>query len=93
MSKSRIKSLPQFGSLDELVRFFDAQDLGEYWNDMPEGHFEVDIKKRRHLLALEADLAIRLTEIAKARKISSEVLVNAWLEEKIQNQILRPKNM
>ncbi|MGQ9630092.1 MAG: hypothetical protein ACUVXI_07215 [bacterium] len=38
------KNLPHFGSLDELVEFFDSHDLGEYWDQMPEVDFEVDIK-------------------------------------------------
>lgn len=38
--------MPHFASLDELVEFFDTHDLGEYWDQMPEAHFEVDIKRR-----------------------------------------------
>lgn len=30
--------LPEFGSLEELVEFFDTQDMGEY--DLPEVHFD-----------------------------------------------------
>ncbi|MBL7118042.1 MAG: hypothetical protein ISS94_04595 [Candidatus Syntrophoarchaeum sp.] len=33
------------------------------------------------------ELANTLTEIAKKREISSETLINAWLKEKIQEQI------
>jgi hypothetical protein len=87
MAKSKSKNLPNFRSLDELVNFFDTNDLGEYWDDMPEAHFEVDIKKRTHLFSLDAELAGKLTEIAKLRRVSSEALINAWLKEKIQGQI------
>jgi len=87
MAKSRQRNLPHFGSLDELVKFFDTHDLGEYWDEMPEAHFEVDIKVRKHLFALDAELAVKLTEIAKSKQISSETLINAWLKEKIQKQI------
>jgi hypothetical protein len=58
MAKSKSRSLPRFRSLAELVEFFEARDLGEYWDEMPEVHFEVDIKKRTHLVAIDADSSL-----------------------------------
>jgi len=87
MTKSKSENLPRFGSLDELVKFFDTHDLGEYWAEMSEAHFEVDIKRKTHLFAIETGLANKLTEIAKKRETSSEALINAWLKEKIREQI------
>ncbi|MGB7533222.1 MAG: CopG family antitoxin [Halobacteriota archaeon] len=86
MTKSKSENLPRFGSLDELVKFFDTHDLGEYWTEMPEAHFEVDIKRKTHLFAIETGLANKLTEIAKNRETSSATLINAWLKEKIREQ-------
>ena len=86
MTKSKSESLPRFRSLDELVKFFDTHDLGEYWTEMPEAHFEVDIKRKTHLFAIETGLANKLTEIAKNRETSSATLINAWLKEKIREQ-------
>ena len=76
-----------FESLDELVEFFDTHDLGEYWDKMPETHFEVDIKRKVYLFALDSEIADKLTEIATLRHTSPEALVNAWLKEKIQEQM------
>jgi len=86
MAKSKAKSLPQFRSLDELVEFFDSHDLGEYLDQMPEVDFEVDIKRKVHLIALDAELADKLTAIARSRHTSPEALVNAWVREKILEQ-------
>ena len=47
MEKSKTKSIPKFGSLNELVAFFETHDMGEYWDQMPEAHFDIDIKKGR----------------------------------------------
>ncbi len=49
MPKSKSKTLPEFKSLNELVEFFDNHDLGEYWDEMPESEFEVNLKKKTHL--------------------------------------------
>jgi hypothetical protein len=87
MTKTKSKNLPRFRSLDELVTFFDTHDLGEYWTEMPEAHFEVDIKRKAHLFALDSELANNVIEIAKFRKISSEALINTWLKEKIREQM------
>ncbi len=71
---------------DELVEFFDTHDLGECWDQMPEVHFEVDIKKRMHLFAIDGELASKLTQIAGAKQIVSQKLINSWLREKIRGQ-------
>lgn len=87
MAKSKSKSR----SLDELVEFFDTHDLGDYWDEMPEAHFEIDIKRRLHLVAIGAELADKLTEMARSRQTSSERLINSWLREKIVEQSPRPE--
>lgn len=86
MKKSENKVLPHFSSLDELVCFFDSHDMGEFYEQMPEAEFEVDIKRRQYLFAIDAEVARKLTEIAKSKKITSEALANAWLIEKIKEQ-------
>ncbi|MBI5787424.1 MAG: hypothetical protein HZA78_01020 [Candidatus Schekmanbacteria bacterium] len=76
--------LPKFSSLDEMLNFVDTHDLSPYLDQMPEEHFEVDIKARRYLFVLDGKLADRLTEIAKSRNISTEKLINSLLKEKIE---------
>jgi hypothetical protein len=83
MTKSKPKGLPHFGSLDDLVEFFDTHDLGEYLQQMPEVDFEVNIKKKTHLFALDEGLVNKLMEIARSSQVPSETLINTWLREKI----------
>ncbi len=78
--------MPKFGSLDQLVEFFDTHDMGEYWAEMPEAEFEIDIKRTSHLVALDSDLAEKVTEIARKKRISSRNLINKWLREKVLEQ-------
>jgi len=87
MVESSNKSLPNFVSLGALVKFFDTHDLGDYWDQMPDVNFEVDIQRRTHLFALDDALADRLTEIALARDVPSTILINSWLKEKIVDQL------
>lgn len=84
MGKNKPKSLPRLKSITELVGFFETHDMGDYWEQMPEAHFDVNIKKRKHWVALEENIVGKLTEIAKAKRVSSESLINTWLKDKIR---------
>jgi hypothetical protein len=84
MKKHKTKQLPTFNSLDDLVKFFDDHDMGEYSDKIHKVEFEVNIKKHTHLIAINADIANKLTDIARSQHISSAHLVNSWLKEKIR---------
>jgi len=84
MGKSKSRSLPRSNSSLELVEFFETHDMGEYWDSMPEAHFDVEIKGKTHLIVIDEEIAQQLTRIAKSKRISSGALVNSWLREKIR---------
>ncbi len=84
MEKNKAKTLPHSKSVKELINFFETHDMGDYWEQMPKAHFDVNIKKRTHWVALEEDIVGKLTEIAKSKKVSSESLINTWLKDKIR---------
>jgi hypothetical protein len=56
MAKNTSTGLSPARSLDELVEFFDTHDMGEYWEHMPEAHFDIGSKKRTHLVAIDEEL-------------------------------------
>jgi hypothetical protein len=83
MARSKSKPLPKFGSLAELVAFFGTHDMGEYWDQLPKAEFEVNIRTRKHLVAVDEEIISSLNKIAKSKKVPSEMLINTWLREKI----------
>ena len=83
MAENEAAPLPHFQALQELIEYFDAHDMGEHWDHMPEAQFEVDIKRRHCLVSINEDLMRKLTEIAQSRQVSVEVLIDAWLKEKV----------
>lgn len=85
MAENNPQKLPSFASLDELAEFFDTHDLGEYEEELPETHFEVNLQRRTHLVAIDEEINSRLTEIAEQEQMPAEALVNAWLREKISS--------
>lgn len=83
MAENDSQKLPSFASLDELVEFFDRRDMGDYEEDLPEAHFEADLQRKTHLIAIDEEINSRLTEIAEQERTPAESLVNSWLKEKI----------
>ncbi|MDQ3813359.1 MAG: BrnA antitoxin family protein [Armatimonadota bacterium] len=77
--------LPEFGSIEEVVEFFETHDMGEY--DLPEVHFGVEIMKRTFLVSVDKELMKKLSQVAQAQHTSTEELVNAWLEEKVAQAV------
>ena len=45
MAEKIQKTLPKFDSIEDLVEFFDENDLGDYLENMPEVEFEVNLQK------------------------------------------------
>ena len=74
---------PAFGSIDELVQFFDTHDMGAYQEELPETHFDVDIKKQSFLISVNEELMKKLSEVARSQHTTTEALVNAWLKERV----------
>jgi hypothetical protein len=83
MAKNKSTGLPPAQSLDELVEFFDTHDMDEYREHMPEAHFDIDIKKRTYLVAIDEELLGKLAAIAQSQHVSAEMLIHAWLKEKM----------
>ena len=83
MAKNKSRRSVAARSINDLVEWFDHNDSGDYLRQMPEVDFEVDIKRRKHLVSLDPDLSAKVTRIAKAKKTSSETLINSWVREKI----------
>jgi hypothetical protein len=82
-SKNAAKLLPRLKSVDELVEYFDKHDMGDYWDRLPKAEFEVNIKTRKHLVAIDEKIIPRINQIARSKKVTSANLINTWLREKI----------
>lgn len=83
MRESKTSRKPHFRTVQEAMEFFDSHDMGDYWKDIPEADFEVVFRWRRHLVAVDKALMVRVAEIAKTRRVSVVELVNSRLEEKV----------
>jgi hypothetical protein len=85
MSKGR-SSLSKAKSYKEIGDFWDTHDLSDFWDKTKQAEFDVDIESEITYYALDKILSERIQAIAQKRGISSDTLINLWLQEKLQEQ-------
>lgn len=84
MAKSKAReAIPVGGTVQEMIEFFDTHDMGDYWDDLPDAQFDVDLETKRHMVEIDKEILIRLAQIAHAKRMTSKALINSWLLEKI----------
>lgn len=84
-AKKSPTEIPQNMTLIEASDFWDEHSFLDY-EGVKEVEFEVDIQSRKHIFTLEADLAHKVIAEAKLRGVSSETLLNLWVQEKVTNR-------
>lgn len=80
--KKRSK-IPSFKSLEAFQEFWDKHDLTEFDSQLREVSFEVDLRTRRNLVSVDPDLIRRVRQVARKKGLSTEGLVNLWLQEQL----------
>lgn len=82
MSKDR-GSISRAKSYVETGEFWDSHDLDEVWDRTKPVDIEVDLRSEKFFFSVESELANRIQAVARSRGVSSETLVNLWLQEKL----------
>ena len=80
MKKDKV---PENMTLDEASKFWDEHSFLDY-EDIQEVHFSVDLRKNRNYIDIKDDLAKQIRAIAYQKGISSRILINQWLSEKLE---------
>ncbi len=68
---------------EEIGAFWGTQDLADTPGQTHPVTFEVDIKRRRFLVAVDPAILRQVRQCAATRGLTSESLVNLWLKEKL----------
>ena len=73
-----------FDSIEEMAEFWDTHDSGDYEDCFGEEvEFELEVGNSQLYFPVEKDLGRKLREIARKQGISSETLLNLWVQEKL----------
>jgi hypothetical protein len=82
--------VPKFKNLEEEVEFWENHDLTDYhdyWREVKEVEIELNSRHFR----LEDELAKKIGQLARQRGVSSETLVNLWVQQKLAETLKRDK--
>ncbi len=80
-------SISQATSYQEIGDYWDTHDLAEVWDQTKPVAFEVDIESEQIYYRLDRELSDQVVSVAHARGISSETLLNSWIQEKLQQSV------
>jgi hypothetical protein len=82
-------------SYDEIAEFWETHSLADYWEQTEAAEFEIDPnERRRYLVALDPGLVQRVQRLARLRGLSTESLVNLFLEQhlhQVESQAAWPR--
>ena len=82
-------SISKKKSYQEIAEFWDTQDLSEFWDKTDEANFKVDLQSNVYYYAVETSLSSKLHLLAEKRGVSAETLVNLWLQEKVNQEVVK----
>ncbi len=83
-SKHRDPIPKEFKTIEELQEFWDTHSVADYDDQFKDVHFEVDLRGRTNLVAVEPNLMKELGKRARKMGVSTETLVNVWLSQQLQ---------
>jgi len=85
MSKNKT-SISKATSYKEIGEYWDIHDVTEIWDQTKKVEFDVQIESEVTYYPLEKSLSERVQNLAKKRGVSSETLLNLWVQQKLQEQ-------
>jgi CopG antitoxin of type II toxin-antitoxin system len=82
-SKSSISKARSYAKIGE---FWDRQDLSNYWGKTRKVKFDVVLEPEATYYPIERGLSEKIQSEARKQGVSSDTLVNLWLEQKMKEQ-------
>ncbi|MCZ7624800.1 MAG: hypothetical protein C3F12_11565 [Candidatus Methylomirabilota bacterium] len=85
MKRSK-SSISEARSYTDIGEFWDTHDLSDFWAKTRRARFEVHIESEAIYYPVEQNLSKKIQMLARKQGLSSDTLVNLWLEQKIREQ-------
>ena len=84
--KKNKSSISKARSYAEIGEFWDEHDLSDYWGKTRKVKFEVVLESEATYYPIERGLSEKIQSEARKQGVSSDTLVNLWLEQKMKEQ-------
>ena len=72
-----------FKTYEEAAEWFDTHDMSAYDDQLMPVEFHADLRKNRHWVELDGELARQIHLLAQRQHISTRSLVNSLLKERL----------
>jgi hypothetical protein len=82
MKRSK-STLSKGSSYREIGVFWDAHDLGEFWEQTRPVRLDVSLESETDYYSVDRELSGRLLKLARKRGVSAHTLLNLWLQQKL----------
>ena len=70
----------------ELGDYWDTHDLADHWEEGKDVQMNVAVTSEVTYCALERELSERVRKAAKRHGVSSDTLVNMWLQNRLEKE-------
>lgn len=84
--KRNKSSLSKATSYRQIRDYWDVHDLAEVWGKTKKVKFEVQIESEATYYPIEKTLSERIQSVARKQGVSSNTLVNLWIQQKLQEK-------
>ena len=88
MRKNR-SSISKASSYEGIGAYWDTQDLSKVWRKTRKVKFDVQIESEVIYYPIKKNLSEKIQSIAKKQGVSSDTLINLWVQQKVQEQMLQ----
>jgi len=79
-------SISKARSYVEIGEFWDQHDLSDFWGKSKKVKFDVVLEPEATYYPVEKSLSEKIQSVASKQGVSSNALVNRWLEQKVKEQ-------
>ncbi len=84
--KKNKSSISRAASYREIGDYWDVHGLSEVWGKTRKVKFEVQIESEAIYYPIEKTLSERIQSVARKQGVSSNTLVNLWIQQKLQEK-------
>ncbi len=77
-------AISKASSYEQIGEFWDTHSVADYWEKTKPARFQVRIESEVTYFPLERELTAQIQQLAKRQGVSSETLLNIWVQEKLQ---------
>jgi len=84
--KKNKSSVSKATSYQEMGEYWGRKDLDEIWDQTEPVEFSVSLQTEANYYPIDSALSDKIRDLAKRRGVSSQTLLNLWIQEKLQEE-------